>query len=78
MTAFKEPEFTNEQSVELRCTSGEVCIYGTPSGLRRLSELIATLSRAAENDHVHLEDYGLLTFASLKAVIAVFPPDREK
>lgn len=76
MPTFAAPRF-NPGELEIRYNSGEICLYGTPKGLRRLAELSLKLATktdgSAEVDHCHLEDYDLLTQDSLRAVLAVFP-----
>jgi len=50
-------------------------IYGTSDGLKRLARLCSELSNGrseADTDHIHLEDYELLTARSLRGTIAVF------
>ena len=74
MKPFVHPVFGGK-CLELRCTDGEVCIYGNREGMRRLSELCLRLAAATgnqETEHVHLEDYEVLTAASLRGAIAVF------
>jgi hypothetical protein len=71
---FVRPLFDGK-SVELRYTDGEVCIYGTPEGLTKLSDLclrLAGLPPDQGTDHTHLEDYDILTADSLRGTIAVF------
>jgi hypothetical protein len=59
--------------VELRYDGEEVTIYGTPHGLSRLAEMCITLARESQaSEHLHLEDYQILTPSSLRGVIAVF------
>lgn len=74
MESFEPPEFSHGRDLEFRVDNGEVCIYGTPTGLRRLSDLILRLSAHTDGptNHIHLDDYELLTPRSLKAVIAVY------
>ena len=74
MKSFRVPVFDGG-SVEFRCADGEVSIYGTGTGLRKLAELCLKLTELRPNsptEHFHLEDYQLLTNDSLRATIAVF------
>jgi hypothetical protein len=60
--------------IELRFENGEVCIYATRTGLERIAGFCNYLLDHPKRGagHVHLEDYELLTNASLRGVIAVF------
>ena len=67
------PTFRNGD-LELRCGEGEIIVYGTPNGLRRLAKLcnaLSDLGKDKENEHIHLEDYELLTTESFRGTIAV-------
>ena len=70
---FRKPTFQGRH-IELRFENDEVCIYATRVGLERIvafcNYLLDHPRRGA--GHVHLEDYELLTSASLKGVIALF------
>lgn len=62
-------------SLELRFESGEVAIYGTKDGLKKLSEVCLDIVKRLERsstEHVHLEDMEVLTPDSLRIVIAGF------
>mgnify|MGYP001099210754 CR=1 FL=1 len=74
MTAeWKRPIFEGRH-IELRFEDDEIRIYATRVGLERIVAFCKYLldhpKRGAS--HVHLEDYELLTSASLKGVIALF------
>jgi hypothetical protein len=74
MVDFVIPRF-DTGDVEFRCDKDEIMIYGTPKGPVRLAELCLKLvnRRGDEStDHIHLEDYELLTQDSLRGVLAVF------
>ncbi len=74
MKPFRHPNFGN-RAIELRYEDGEVAIYGTEDGLRRLSDLclrLAAYQPGSANEHFHLDDYELLTKDSLRGTIAVF------
>ncbi len=74
MKNFKKPVF-EDGSVEFRIDNDEVSVYGTKDGLTRLSELchkLALKCPVGGTEHVHLEDYELLTSSSLRATLAVF------
>jgi hypothetical protein len=78
MGQFKFPDFSG-RSLEFRCLNDEVAIYGTRQGLLRLAEFCTQLANGpAPNgtNHMHLEDYEVLTQQSLRAAIGVFdrPP----
>ena len=74
---FEKPVF-GERTVEFRYDNGEICIYGTPEGLKKVAELILNLANGKNNTHIHLEDYELLTEKSLAASIAVFDIMKEQ
>ena len=69
---FQVPDFGTGQ-VELRVESGQVLIYASPEGLERFVTLCRELLQRRINNHIHLEDYQLLTSQSLPGVVAVFP-----
>jgi hypothetical protein len=58
--------------VEFREEGGEVCVYATKEGLRKLVELCRSLIENPKIGHVHLEDHHALTSDSLGGVISVF------
>lgn len=77
MKKFSEPLFA-EKCLELRFEDGEVCIYGTKDGLRKLSDLCTQLAEQLKDktsEHVHLQDFEILTPNSLPGVVAVFKSD---
>jgi hypothetical protein len=76
MPTFVVPDF-GSHDLEIRCTDGSVEIYGTRRGLSCLAELCLRLtnSRSGDTDHIHLEDYELLTKSSPPVAVAVFPSD---
>ena len=69
--AFDAPVFDN-RDLEFRLEDAEIQIYGSERGLIRLAELCLKLSQARKDDHIHLEDYELLTPDSMVAVIVRF------
>lgn len=69
--AFRKPDFRQGQ-IELRCEQGEVAIYATQAGLRKLIDLCRALCEDPRRGHLHLEDYELLTTESLKGTLAAF------
>jgi hypothetical protein len=73
MSTFRRPEFLDGE-VEIRTSGDSVAICGTPHGLTRLAHLCLQLAikSNSESDHIHLEDYELLTNASLVATLGVF------
>lgn len=74
MKQFRQPNFENS-AIELRCEHGEVSIYGTEDGLRRLADLCLKLAEfhpESSTEHFHIEDYELLTEESLRGTLAVF------
>ena len=74
MCNFVRPVFDGK-SIELRYINDEVCIYGNQEGLKKLSEFcmrLASIGPDQETEHIHLEDYDVLTSESLRGVIAVF------
>jgi ABC-type histidine transport system ATPase subunit len=70
--AFVPPVF-QERCIELRHENGEVCIYGTKAGLKKMIDFCMTLLNDPKIGHIHLEDYEVLSEKSLKGTIAVFP-----
>lgn len=71
---FVRPVF-KDKCLELRYESGQVFVYGTSRGLKRLSELVMSLVQKPKQGHIHLEDYDLLTEGSLIGAIAIFDND---
>lgn len=71
MSEFIKPDFS-AGSLELRVVNGEICIYGTKSGLNELANLCKRLIDNPKIGHLHLEDRELLTEKSNIGVIAVF------
>ncbi len=79
MKTFVRPVFDGK-CLELRCTDGEVCIYGNRDGMKKLSDFclrLADLGSDKETEHIHIEDYGILTQSSLRGTIAVFGGAKE-
>jgi hypothetical protein len=71
---FVRPVFDGK-CLELRCTDDGVCIYGNRDGMKKLSEFclqLADLGPNQETEHIHLEDYEVLTSSSLRGTIAIF------
>lgn len=73
---FETPDFDG-RILELRYEDGEICIYGSKEGLKRLAEFCQTLVEKPQHGHIHLEDYEVLTEDSLKGTVAVFPSKQE-
>jgi hypothetical protein len=71
MNKFVSPNFENGD-LEIRFENDTVCIYGTTVGLERLAEMCYKLIKKGKEDHIHLEDYALLTEKSVPTVIAIF------
>ena len=72
---FRPPDFS-EAELELRFENDEVCIYGTPDGLRRMADLCQSLAERQNQGHIHLDrdhfpDH-VLTGESEIGAIAVF------
>jgi hypothetical protein len=79
MKSFQQPDFSTGD-VECRFQDGEVCIYGTPDGLRRFAALmvkVVTDCKPGESIHIHTEDYELLTRNSKHCAVAVFDVPKE-
>lgn len=71
---FVLPVFDN-RCLELRHEDGEVCVYGNREGMKKLSELclrLANMGPEQKTDHIHLEDYEILTPNSLRGTLAIF------
>lgn len=56
--------------IELRVEDDVICIYATNEGLELLISLCKSLKRNRTTEHIHLEDYSVLTERSLSGVIA--------
>ena len=69
---FQAPQFGDKQ-LELRCEKDEIAIYATEDGLRKLAELCRLLLAEPQRQHLHLEDYSILSANSLKGTLALFP-----
>jgi hypothetical protein len=69
----KEPDWETGD-IELRFEDEMICIDATPKGLGRLIGFCAELLDQREDNHTHLEDYGVLTKDSLIGAIARFTP----
>lgn len=65
------PDFS-EFDLELSIVDEEIRIFGNRRGIEKLSALCIELLNKSSDEHVHLEDYQLLTEKSLKGVIALF------
>jgi hypothetical protein len=68
---FKNPIFT-DGSIEFRFEDGEVALYGTREGFEKFIGLCQELIIRKAPDHLHLEDYEILTENSTKATIGIF------
>lgn len=68
---FVHPDFSSGD-IELRFENGEVCIYATDEGLGKLISFCEALKQKRVTEHLHLEDYSVLTEASLNGVIGKF------
>lgn len=69
---FTEPDFS-DGIIECRVDGDEISIYATPDGLRWLAQKCLALADAHGRDHVHLEDYQILTSSSNRVTLAKFP-----
>ena len=72
---FEPPRFSAEQFLEFRIDGKEVAIYATQHGLKWLAAHCLQLAEDERTDwtnHIHLEDFGILTAESSPAVIGVF------
>ena len=74
---FVTPVFKGDECLELRCQNGEICIYGTRAGLKKLARLMLKLAETRKCGHIHLEDRGLLTQRSLRGAVAIFQADEQ-
>ena len=68
---FVPPDFSTGE-IEVRFEDSEFCIYATDSGLEKLISYCESLLKDEAGEHIHLEDYDVLTANSLKGVIAKF------
>ena len=72
MAQFVKPDF-KQGELELRIENNEICIYGTPEGLRQLAKRCLQLVEQPAQQHIHLDTPpGLLTEKSVKGAIAIF------
>jgi hypothetical protein len=75
MSDFRIPTF-DSGCLEFRLMENEICIYATKDGLEWLATKCACLAArtlaAGGTEHLHIEDYQVLTQQSLPAVIARF------
>ncbi len=73
MKKVVQPVFDGK-CLEFCYSNDEICIYGNPEGMKKLSEFCLHLAgiQSQDSEHVHLEDYDLLTKSSLRGSIAVF------
>ncbi len=80
MAHFPVPLFEDGE-LELRYDRGQICIYGTRIGLKKLAQLCLELAQQVEEKttvHVHLEDYHFLTSHSLIGTLIAIEPDVRK
>ena len=68
---FRKPDFDNGV-IKLGIAEGEVYIYATEVGLRKLIDFCNLLLAKPKEDHIHLEDFGVLTKDSLNGAMALF------
>ena len=69
---FIKPEFS-KGNLEFRVENDEVSIYGNTEGLTWLAQKCLVLVDRKKQQHLHLEEYHVLTPKSNRAVIALFP-----
>ena len=67
----RKPDF-DSGVIKLGIAEGEVYIYATEVGLRKLTDFCKLLLTKSKEDHMQLEDFDVLTKDSLKGVIALF------
>lgn len=68
---LRRPDF-DTGVIKLGVAKDEIYIYATEVGLRKLRDFCNVLLTKAKEDHIHLEDFDVLTKDSLKGVIALF------
>ena len=68
---FIRPKFENSLAIEVRSELDEVVIYATPAGAKWLAEQLFHLSQKSNGDHLHLEDFQVLTTQSKKLTIGL-------
>lgn len=68
---FEKPEF-QDGAIEFRFQEGEVAIYGTKEGFEKFMGLCQDLIDSKKPEHIHLEDYEILTEKSFRGTIAIF------
>jgi GGDEF domain-containing protein len=66
---FLPPDFSSGD-IELRIIEEEICIYATDAGLEKIISFCEQLRNDTRCEHIHLDDYGVLTKESLRGVIA--------
>ena len=74
---LRKPDFDNGV-IKLGIAEDEVYIYVTEVGLRKLIDFCNLLLTKPKEDHIHLEDFGVLTEDSLKGVLALFKTETGK
>ena len=72
---FTPPEFSTGE-VEFRVENNEVCLYATEVGLKEIISLCQALVNKKDGEHLHLEDYNILTKESMNSVIAKFAKEK--
>ena len=71
---FKIPDFKNSD-IEFRFENDEICIYGTPKGLKAISDACIKLIGKPNEGHIHFDsDLSPVPLSndSKHAVIAIF------
>ncbi len=68
---FENPDFSSGE-IEVRYEDGEVCIYASASGLKDIISHCEALIKEQPGEHIHLEDYEVLTTKSLRLVMERF------
>ena len=73
MSQTSDPPTFSGRSVELRCDGEEVAIYATRAGLEKLMAFCQYLLDHPErgSGHTHLEEYEVLTTASLRGTLVL-------
>jgi len=70
-SGFRKADFSTGE-LELRFEENVVDIYGSATGLTRLSDLCKELVADPNRGHIHLETCAILTRESLRGAIAIF------
>lgn len=70
-TKFFVPNFNNG-CVEIRADNDGISLYFTDHGIDRFINILMILKQNGGDNHIHLEDFEILTKNSIPCALAVF------